>query len=204
MARSARQPFSVEPTKEKGIVASSDQTSEARTIIGQRGVTPSADKVKTPFDLQASELAKPPNENQEQAHAGSAYEQREGPTPDAHGAVDEKTSLPSSRQAENPDIAPDSAPISGDAHHKSGDGPAVSSLHDSQARPPVFLEKMESPRPVSTDQESMTFMTSQAPASDAPRGTAPCEAATAERKFYSLNNWSFLQGQCIHLLFVPF
>ncbi|KAM0851647.1 hypothetical protein ACQ4PT_052326 [Festuca glaucescens] len=110
LARSAQQPLPVEPTKEKGIVTSPDQTNEARTIIGQGGVTPFTNKEKTPFDLQASELAKPPNEDQQ------------GPTRDARGAVDEKVPHPSS-QAGNSDSVPDSATISGDTHGTSVDVP---------------------------------------------------------------------------------
>uniref|UniRef100_A0ACD5XTM5 Uncharacterized protein n=1 Tax=Avena sativa TaxID=4498 RepID=A0ACD5XTM5_AVESA len=127
LARSAQRPFSVEPTKEKDIVVPSDQTNKARTIIGQQGVSPT-DKGETPFDLHASELANPPNEDQEQVHAGSAYEKRERPTGDTRGAVDEKMPHPSS-QAENSDITPDSAPITGDAHRTSVDGP-VQSPHE--------------------------------------------------------------------------
>ncbi|XP_047049936.1 mucin-12-like isoform X2 [Lolium rigidum] len=121
LARSAQQPLSVEPTKEKGIVTSSDQTDESRTIIGQGRVTPSTNKEKTPFDLQGSELAKPPNEDQ-QVRAGSAYEEHEGPNRDARGAVDEKVPHPSS-QAGSSDSVPDSATISGDTHRTNVDVP---------------------------------------------------------------------------------
>ncbi|CAM0952791.1 unnamed protein product [Alopecurus aequalis] len=175
LARSAQRPLSVEPTKEKGIPASSDQTSEARTIIGQGGVTPT-DKVETQFGLPASELAKPSNENEEQVHARSAYEQSEGPTPDERGAVDKKMPHPSS-QAENSDIASDSTPISGDARRTSVDGPTTSSFRGSEAQPPTgtqniparFLEKIESPTPPSTGQELVTPMTRPAPAPEAPQ-----------------------------------
>ena len=79
------------------------------------------------------------------------------------------------------EIRPDSAPISGDARRTSGDAPATFSSRDSQEQPPagtlnvpaVFLEKMKSPRPPSTDQELMTSKTSPVPAPDALEGTAP-------------------------------
>ncbi|XP_051189315.1 uncharacterized protein [Lolium perenne] len=133
LARSAQQPLSVEPTKEKGIVTSSDQTDESRTIIGQGRVTPSTNKEKTPFDLQGSELAKPPNEDQ-QVRAGSAYEEHEGPNRDARGAVDEKVPHPSS-QAGSSDSVPDSATISGDTHRTSVDVP------DQELLTPISEEK---------------------------------------------------------------
>uniref|UniRef100_A0ACD5XUN7 Uncharacterized protein n=1 Tax=Avena sativa TaxID=4498 RepID=A0ACD5XUN7_AVESA len=169
-ARSAQRPFSVEPTKEKDIVAPSDQTNKARTIIGQQGVSPT-DKEETPFDLHASELAKPPNEDQEQVHAVSADEKRERPTGDARGSVDKKMPHPSS-QAENSDITPDSAPTSGNAHRTSVGGPTTSS-RDSETQPPtrtqiapaLFLEKIESPTPP----DPMTPRTSPAPAPEAPQ-----------------------------------
>ncbi|PNT65049.1 microtubule-associated protein futsch isoform X2 [Brachypodium distachyon] len=184
LPRTTQPRLSVEPTKEKTVIAASNQTNEARIIISQQGKTPSADKERTPFDFHASELAKPLDESQEQApHDGSAYEQRKGPTPDVYGVVDEKMPLPS----RNSDTRPDSARISGDARHTSGGGPATSSIHDSQAQSPAgpiealggpkiinnvhddFLEKIKSPRPPSTDQELMTHMTSPAPAPDAPQ-----------------------------------
>uniref|UniRef100_A0ACD5Y6U4 Uncharacterized protein n=1 Tax=Avena sativa TaxID=4498 RepID=A0ACD5Y6U4_AVESA len=173
-ARSAQRPFSVEPTKQKDIVAPSDQTNKARTIIGQQGVSPT-DKEETPFDLHASELAKPPNEDQEQVHAVSADEKRERPTGNARGAVDKKMPHPSS-QAENSDITPDSAPTSGNAHRTSVGGPTTSS-RDSETQPPtrtqiapaLFLEKIESPTPPSTDKDPMTPRTSPAPAPEAPQ-----------------------------------
>jgi hypothetical protein len=85
-----------------------------------------------------------------------------------------------SSQAENSDIAPDSAPISGDAHLTSVDGRTTRS-RDLEAQPPtgtqivpaLFLEKIESPTPTSTDEELMTPMTSPEPAPEAPQGTVP-------------------------------
>ncbi|XP_044398570.1 microtubule-associated protein futsch isoform X5 [Triticum aestivum] len=89
----------------------------------------------------------------------------------------EETEAQDTGSDQHEEINPDSAPTSGDANRTSGDGPATSSLRNSQAQPPaetqnapvVFSEKIKSPRPPSTDQELVTPLTSPAPTPDTPQ-----------------------------------
>ncbi|KAM3277263.1 hypothetical protein ACQJBY_045237 [Aegilops geniculata] len=89
----------------------------------------------------------------------------------------EETEAQDTGSNQHEEINPDSAPTSGDANRTSGDGPATSSLRNSQAQPPaetqnapvVFSEKIKSPRPPSTDQELVTPLTSPAPTPDTPQ-----------------------------------
>ncbi|XP_044392237.1 microtubule-associated protein futsch [Triticum aestivum] len=91
----------------------------------------------------------------------------------------EETEAQDTGSDQHEEINPDSAPTSGDANRTSGDGPATSSLRNSQAQPPaetqnapaVFSEKIKSPRLPSTDQELVTPLTSPAPTPDTPQGT---------------------------------
>ena len=177
-------------TDQSSTISSKDDSTEASGITSPNILTTSG-------NIQPS----PPKESM-QAAQGSRNQQQAGQAV-FQSIRDSKRQIEETEAQENGSyepkkIRPDSAPISSDARRTSDDGPATSSLRGAQ--PPAgtlsvaagFLENIESPRPPSTDQEPVTPMTSQAPAPDAPRGTAPCEAATAERKFYSLNNWSFL------------
>ncbi|XP_044382468.1 microtubule-associated protein futsch isoform X4 [Triticum aestivum] len=89
----------------------------------------------------------------------------------------EETEAQDTGSDQHEEINPDSAPTSGDANRTSGDGPATSSLRNSQAQPPaetqnapaVFSEKIKSPRLPSTDQELVTPLTSPAPTPDTPQ-----------------------------------
>ncbi|XP_044984215.1 titin-like isoform X6 [Hordeum vulgare subsp. vulgare] len=126
IARSAQRPFFVQPTKENGIVAASDQTNEARPISDQRGITPTPDKQRIP-DL------------------GGGVDKKMSPQ-----------SSQAQNSDIRPDSAPIGGDVhrtSGDepATRDSQAQPPAGT----QNVPANFMEKTKSSRPPSTDQEPM-------------------------------------------------
>jgi hypothetical protein len=168
------------PKQQQQQIDQSSTRSSKDDIIKSRGAA-NPDILTTSRDIQ-----QPPVKESMQAAPGSRNQQQADQvvfqSTQENEMQTEETEAKDNGSDDPEQIRADSAPISS----TSSDGKATSSLRDSQSQPPagtlnvpaVFLEKNESPRRPSTDQEFMGPMTSPAPAPDTPQGMVSHEIAT--------------------------